>query len=102
MLVMTNLVYYFLCVKLEVTNLRGIFMTLKDLKPGESGRIIHVYSNNLRKRIIDMGLTNGTLIKVKKLAPLGDPIEILVRGYLLTLRKAEAKTIEIEKIEVLA
>jgi len=75
-------------------------MTLSELKPGESGRIIHVFSNNLRKRIIDMGLTNGTVIKVKKLAPLGDPIEILVRGYFLTLRKSEARTIEIERIEV--
>jgi len=75
-------------------------MTLSELKPGESGRIIHVFSNNLRKRIIDMGLTNGTVIKVKKLAPLGDPMEILVRGYFLTLRKAEARTIEIERIGV--
>jgi len=74
-------------------------MTLNDLKPGESGRIKHVYANNLRKRIIDMGLTNGTAVKVKKLAPLGDPIEIFVRGYLLTLRKSEARTIEIEKLE---
>jgi ferrous iron transport protein A len=77
-------------------------MTLNELKPGESGRIKHVYSNNLRKRIIDMGLTDGTTIKVKKLAPLGDPMEIFVRGYLLTLRKAEAKTIEIERIVVQA
>ncbi len=75
-------------------------MTLNDLKPGESGRIKNVYANNLRKRIIDMGLTNGTTIKVKKLAPLGDPIEIVVRGYFLTLRKSEARTIEIEKLEV--
>ncbi|PKL00952.1 MAG: hypothetical protein CVV56_03865 [Tenericutes bacterium HGW-Tenericutes-1] len=75
-------------------------MTLSELKPGESGRIIHVFSNNLRKRIIDMGLTNGTVVKVKKLAPLGDPIEILVRGYFLTLRKSEARTIEIERIGV--
>ena len=75
-------------------------MTLGELKPGESGRIIHVFSNNLRKRIIDMGLTNGTVVKVKKLAPLGDPIEILVRGYFLTLRKSEARTIEIERIGV--
>jgi len=74
-------------------------MTLNELKPGESGKIVSVFSNNLRKRIIDMGLTNGTIIKVKKLAPLGDPMEILVRGYFLTLRKAEARTIEIERIE---
>lgn len=73
-------------------------MTLNELKPGQTGKIVKVYANNLRKRIIDMGLTNGTTIKVKKLAPLGDPMEILVRGYFLTLRKAEAKTIEIERI----
>jgi Fe2+ transport system protein FeoA len=75
-------------------------MTLGDLKPGESGKIVNLTSNNLRKRIIDMGLTSGTVIKIKKLAPLGDPIEILVRGYFLTLRKAEARTIHIEKIGV--
>jgi len=74
-------------------------MTLNELKPGESGKVTGIFLNNLRKRIIDMGVTNGTIIKVKKLAPLGDPMEIVVRGYLLTLRKTEAKAIQIEKVE---
>jgi ferrous iron transport protein A len=74
-------------------------MTLKDIKPGESCVIKNINPNNLRKRIIDMGLTTGTTIFVKRLAPLGDPIEIVVRGYLLTLRKTEARTIEVERIE---
>lgn len=73
-------------------------MTLKDILPGETCLIKNIYANNLRKRIIDMGLTTGTQVYVKKMAPLGDPMEIVVRGYLLTLRKTEAKTIEVEKI----
>ncbi|MFA5289431.1 MAG: FeoA family protein [Candidatus Izemoplasmatales bacterium] len=75
-------------------------MTLKDIKPGETCVIKNIHVNNLRKRIIDMGLTSNTKIKVMKLAPLGDPMEILVRGYRLTLRKAEARMIEVEKTEV--
>jgi len=73
-------------------------MTLKDIRPGDQCIVVRLEMNNLRKRIIDMGLTTGTLIKVKKLAPLGDPMEIVVRGYLLTLRKAEARTIEVTRI----
>jgi len=73
-------------------------MTLKEMNPGETCVITNIHSNNLRKRIIDMGLITGTKIFVKKLAPMGDPIEIVIRGYSLTLRKAEAKTIEVEKV----
>jgi len=73
-------------------------MTLQDIKPGQACVIKAIKTNNLRKRIIDMGLINGTKIYVKKAAPLGDPIEIIVRGYSLTLRKAEARTIQVERI----
>lgn len=73
-------------------------MTLKDILPGEQCIVVNVLNNNLRKRIIDMGVTNGTTILVKKLAPLGDPMEILVRGYLLTIRKTEARMIEVTKV----
>ena len=73
-------------------------MTLKEIIPGETCVITNIHSNNLRKRIIDMGLITGTKIFVKKMAPLGDPMEIVVRGYVLTLRKSEAKTIEVEKV----
>ncbi len=74
-------------------------MTLKEILPGESCIVKEVYANNLRKRIIDMGLITGTKVFVKKTAPLGDPIEIMVRGYSLTLRKAEARTIVVDRIE---
>ncbi len=74
-------------------------MTLKDILPGQTCVITNIHSNNLRKRIIDMGLITGTKIFVKKMAPLGDPMEIVIRGYILTLRKAEAKTIEVERVD---
>lgn len=70
-------------------------MTLQDIRPGEACVITAIRCDNLRKRIIDMGLTTGTSVAVKKLAPLGDPMEIIVRGYLLTLRKTEARHIEV-------
>ncbi len=74
-------------------------MTLQEILPGQTCVIKSIYTNNLRKRIIDMGLISGTRIYVKKTAPLGDPIEINVRGYSLTLRKAEARTIIVDRIE---
>ncbi|HOP57431.1 MAG TPA: FeoA family protein [Bacillota bacterium] len=74
-------------------------MTLKDVKPGEKCVIKNIFVNNLRKRIIDMGLTTGTIVAVKRMAPLGDPMEIRVRGYSLTLRKAEARMIDVELVE---
>jgi len=73
-------------------------MTLKDILPGQTCVVTNIHSNNLRKRIIDMGLITGTKVFVKKMAPLGDPMEIVIRGYVLTLRKAEAKTIEVERV----
>ncbi|MBU1144348.1 MAG: ferrous iron transport protein A [Firmicutes bacterium] len=77
-------------------------MTLKDVLPGKTCVVKNIYANNLRKRIIDMGLITGTKIFVKKLAPLGDPMEIVIRGYVLTLRKSEAKTIEVDLVEGLS
>lgn len=74
-------------------------MTLREIMPGQSCIVRQVYTNNLRKRIIDMGLITGTKVFVKKTAPLGDPMEIIVRGYSLTLRKAEARTIIVDRIE---
>jgi ferrous iron transport protein A len=74
-------------------------MTLKEILPGQTCVVKQVHSNNLRKRIIDMGLITGTKIFVKKTAPLGDPMEIMVKGYSLTLRKAEARTIIVDRIE---
>ena len=75
----------------------GFMRTLKDVKVGESTRVVRVNGQGaLRRRIMDMGVTKGTKIYVRKMAPLGDPIEINVRGYELSLRKEEAASIEVE------
>lgn len=74
--------------------------TLNELKIGESGVIIKVNgSGRLRKRILDMGVTPGTEIFLRKVAPFGDPIEITLRGYELSLRKDEASLIELREID---
>ena len=68
--------------------------TLADLMPGESGRVDKVGGEGaLHRHILDMGLTPRTLVTVSKLAPMGDPMEILLRGYALTLRKEDAAKI---------
>ena len=73
-------------------------MTLKDLKPGEEGTVISIGEKGpMRRRIMDMGVTPGTVIKVIKVAPLGDPIEVNIRGYELSLRKTEAENIQIQR-----
>lgn len=75
----------------------GYMRTLKDVKVGESTRVVRVNGQGaLRRRIMDMGVTKGTKIYVRKMAPLGDPIEINVRGYELSLRKEDAASIEVE------
>ena len=72
-------------------------MTLKDLKPGQEGNIVSLGAKGpIRRRLMDMGVTPGTAVKVIKVAPLGDPIEINIRGYELSLRKDEASQIEIQ------
>jgi ferrous iron transport protein A len=72
-------------------------MTLKELKPGQEGKVISIGERGpLRRRIMDMGVTPGVVIKVIKVAPLGDPIEVNIRGYELSLRKAEAEQIQIQ------
>ena len=69
-------------------------MTLRQVKTGESRTVAKVLGEgSLRQRILDMGLTKGTSVTVRKVAPLGDPIEVTVRGYELSLRKAEAACI---------
>lgn len=72
-------------------------MTLKELQPGQEGTVVSIGERGpLRRRIMDMGVTTGTRIKVIKVAPLGDPIEVHVRGYELSLRKEEAAQIVVE------
>ena len=71
--------------------------TLKEVKIGQSAVIKKLHGEGaLKRRIMDMGLTKGTEIYVRKVAPLGDPIEVNVRGYELSLRKADAEMIEVE------
>lgn len=71
--------------------------TLKFAKSGESVRVLKVAGDGaLRQRILDMGLTKGAEVTVRKVAPLGDPLEITVRGYELSLRKREAACIVVE------
>lgn len=71
-------------------------MTLKDLQPGQEGVVTSIGEKGpVRRRIMDMGVTPGAKIKVIKVAPLGDPIEVNVRGYELSLRKHEANQIEV-------
>ncbi|MDO4748682.1 MAG: FeoA family protein [Eubacteriales bacterium] len=71
--------------------------TLKDAKIGDKVTVIKLHGQGaVKRRIMDMGITKGVLITVCKVAPLGDPMEISVRGYQLSLRKADAQMIEIE------
>lgn len=73
-------------------------MNLKDVKVGETVTIKEVTGTGpVKRRIMDMGLTKGQSVYVRKVAPLGDPVEITVRGYELSLRKADAQMIEVEE-----
>ena len=74
-------------------------MTLRDIAVGKSARVVKIHGDGpIKRRIMDMGITKGVDIQVRKEAPLGDPIEITVRGYELSIRKADAQSIEVEKI----
>ncbi len=74
--------------------------TLKDVKIGGTAKVIKVHGiGAIRRRIMDMGITKGVELYVRKVAPLGDPLEIHVRGYELSLRKADAEKIEVEDIK---
>ena len=70
--------------------------TLRDVKCGTSARVMKLRGDGaVKRRIMDMGITKGTEVLVRKVAPLGDPIEVKVRGYELSLRKADAAMIEV-------
>ena len=70
--------------------------TLRDVKVGESATVAKLTGTGaLKRRIMDMGLTKGTRVYVRKVAPLGDPVELTVRGYELSIRKDEAASIEV-------
>ncbi len=72
-------------------------MTLGDLKTGQSGKILKIsVSGALKRRLMDMGVVPGADVRVEKVAPLGDPIEVRIKSYALSLRKGEARQIEVE------
>ena len=74
-------------------------MTLRELGVGESGRVLSVGGEKvLRRRLLEMGITPRTVITVKKIAPMGDPIELLLRGYVLSLRLEDAEKIVVEEV----
>lgn len=71
--------------------------TLKDVKVGETVKAVKLHGEGaVKRRIMDMGITRGVEIYVRKVAPLGDPVEVTVRGYELSLRRADAQMIEVE------
>ncbi|MBO4886922.1 MAG: ferrous iron transport protein A [Firmicutes bacterium] len=71
--------------------------TLRDVQIGETVKVVRLHGEGaVKRRIMDMGITRGTEIYVRKVAPLGDPIEIRVRAYELSIRKADAEMIEVE------
>ena len=71
--------------------------TLKEAKIGETVRVVKLHGEGaVKRRIMDMGITRGVEVYVRKVAPLGDPVEVTVRGYELSLRKADAEMIEVE------
>ena len=72
-------------------------MTLRDVSVGQTVKVTRLNGDGpVKRRIMDMGITKGTSIYVRKVAPLGDPVEVTVRGYELSLRKADAEMIEVK------
>lgn len=71
--------------------------TLRDVKIGETAKVVKLHGEGaVKRRIMDMGITKNTEVYVRKAAPLGDPIEVTVRNYELSLRKADAEMVEVE------
>ncbi|MCI9142220.1 MAG: ferrous iron transport protein A [Lachnospiraceae bacterium] len=71
--------------------------TLKEAKVGDTVRVVKLHGEGaVKRRIMDMGLTKGVDVRIRRVAPLGDPIEVNVRGYELSIRKADAEMIEVE------
>ncbi len=71
--------------------------TLRDVRIGETAKVVRLHGEGaVRRRIMDMGITRGIEVYVRKVAPLGDPVEVNVRGYELSIRRADAAMIEVE------
>lgn len=79
----------------------GEFGHLSDLKKGQTAKVVAIHNQNaaLRRRLLDMGITKGVEIKVKKLAPMGDPVDIELRGYELCIRKSDMQNIDVEVVK---
>lgn len=74
--------------------------TLKQAKIGDTVKVVRLHGEGpVKRRIMDMGITKGTEVYIRKVAPLGDPIEVTVRGYELSLRKDEASSVEVTDVE---
>jgi len=75
-------------------------MKLSDLKKGDRGEVVSINnsSDSLKRRMLDMGITNGAEVMIKKIAPLGDPVCIELRGYELCLRKSDLSSVEVNKL----
>jgi ferrous iron transport protein A len=72
-------------------------MTLREVKKGQTVKVVKLNGEGaVKRRIMDMGITKGTEIFVRKVAPLGDPVEVTVRGYELSVRKADAEMVEVQ------
>ena len=77
----------------------GTDRTLRDVRIGETATVRRLTGEGaLKRRIMDMGITKGVAVYVRKVAPLGDPVEVQVRGYELSLRKADAEMVEVEPV----
>jgi ferrous iron transport protein A len=71
--------------------------TLRDIGVGQTATVVKLHGEGaVKRRIMDMGITKGVVVSVRKVAPLGDPIEVTVRGYELSIRKADAESIEVQ------
>ncbi|MDR1292046.1 MAG: ferrous iron transport protein A [Clostridiales Family XIII bacterium] len=76
--------------------------TLRTIKPGETVRVAGINGKGaIKRRVMDMGITKGVDVFVRKVAPLGDPVEVTVRGYELSLRKADADIVEVAEVQEL-
>jgi ferrous iron transport protein A len=83
----------------DTTDITGgeLMKTLKQAKIGDTVKIVKLHGEGaVKRRIMDMGITKGVEVHIRKVAPLGDPIEVTVRGYELSIRKADAEMIEVE------
>ena len=73
-------------------------MTLKDAQVGSTVKVVKIHEGAYKRRIMDMGITKGSEIFIRKVAPLGDPVEVTIRGYELSLRKADAECVDVQTV----